>query len=180
MIASGKSTFAAELADALQIKALRSDVVRKKLFDRQAFESQDADFGEGIYSDDATSLTYGKLLINAQEEIEKGNSVILDATFSREHQRREVLRLAADMDTNIIFVECRCREEIIRQRLKKRTTDHDVSDARLKHLDAFKIRYEALDEISDENLIAIDTEMPLKENMTDILARVDMPVIYPP
>jgi predicted kinase len=84
------------------------------------------------------------------------------------------------MDINIIFVECRCREEIIRQRLKKRTTDHDVSDARLKHLDAFKIRYEALDEISDENLIAIDTEMPLKENMTDILARVDMPVIYPP
>ena len=42
MIASGKSTVAEALADALQIKTLRSDVVRKKLFDRQIFESQPA------------------------------------------------------------------------------------------------------------------------------------------
>ena len=41
----------------------------------------------------------------AQEVIEKVDSVILDATFSRRHQRDEVIRLARDMDANIIFIE---------------------------------------------------------------------------
>lgn len=48
MIASGKSTLARALADALQIRTLRSDVVRNELFDRRTFDSQDAEFGEGI------------------------------------------------------------------------------------------------------------------------------------
>jgi aminoglycoside phosphotransferase family enzyme/predicted kinase len=176
MIASGKSTVAKALAVALQIKVLRSDVVRKKLFDRQVFNSQEEEFGEGIYSQDATSLTYGKLLLLAHEEIERGRSVILDATFSREDQRREVLRLVKDMDADIVFVECRCRDEVIRDRLEKRDTTSQVTDARLKHLDAFKAVYEALDEISNEILISIDTERPLKENVAEILSRIDMPV----
>jgi hypothetical protein len=120
MIASGKSTLAKALADSLQIKVLRSDVVRKKLFDRQVFESQEEEFGEGIYSQDATSLTYGKLLLLAQEEIERGSSVILDATFSRKDQRREVLRLVEDRDADSGFVKCTCREVVIRQRLRHR------------------------------------------------------------
>jgi predicted kinase len=174
MIASGKSTIAAALADALQIRTLSSDVVRKKLFGRQAREFRDADFGEGIYSEEATALTYGKLLRQAQQEIDRGNSVILDASFSRIHQRREVLRLAADMNADIFFIECRCREEIIRQRLKKRAETPEISDARLKHLDGFKGRYEALDEISSRSLITIDTARPLKENLAEILSRADM------
>jgi hypothetical protein len=176
MIASGKSTVAKALADVLQIKVLRSDVVRKKLFDRHVLESQEEEFGKGIYSQDATSLTYGKLLLLAHEEIERGRSVILDATFSREDQRREVLRLVKDMDADIVFVECRCRDEVIRDRLEKRDTTSQVTDARLKHLDAFKAVYEALDEISNEILISIDTERPLKENVAEILSRIDMPV----
>lgn len=172
MIASGKSTVAGALAEALQIKRIGSDVVRKKLFSQQTFETRNAYFGEGMYSEDATSFTYGKLLIEAQKQIENGNSIILDATFSREYQRRDVLRMAADMDTNIVFIECRCREEVIRQRLKKRVDGHEVSDARLKHLHDFKRRYEAFNDIGNATVIAIDTEKPLEENMAEILARL--------
>jgi aminoglycoside phosphotransferase family enzyme/predicted kinase len=174
MIASGKSTVARALADALKVNVLRSDVVRKKIFDRRVSDFREVAFGEDMYSSEATSLTYGKLLLQAQEELEKGNSVILDATFSRKHQRREVLRLATDMDANILFVECRCREDVIRRRLKRRDAAHQVSDARLKHLDAFKARYEPLDDIEDETLISVDTEKPLKENVAEILSRVDI------
>jgi len=170
MIASGKSTVAQELADALQIKTFRTDVIRKKLFKRQAHKYTNTGFGEGIYSNNATSLTYGKLLLAAQEEVECGNSVILDATFSRKHQRQDVLRLAADMDANIVFIECQCREETIRRRLKKRASGGGVSDARLKHLDAFKARYETFDENSLATLIHLDTEKQLKKNMAAILA----------
>jgi aminoglycoside phosphotransferase family enzyme/predicted kinase len=171
MIASGKSTVAAALAAALQIKTLRSDVVRKQLFEQPAVKRQNADFGEGIYGDDATALTYGKLLRLAQEEIAGGNSVLLDATFSRKRQRREVSRLAADMEADILFIECRCGDKVLRQRLAERDNSPGVSDARLKHLNAFKARYEALDEIADEILIAIDTELPIEENLATILAR---------
>lgn len=170
LIASGKSTVAGALADALQIKVLGSDVVRKKLFDRQVYESREADFGEGIYSEDATALTYGKLLLLAQEEIEQGNSVILDATFSHKNLRREVLRLAEDMDANIVFIECRCREAVIRERLRKRSKTPAISDARLKHLEEFKFRYEALDEIPAGVKIPVDTEKPLAENVEKILS----------
>jgi aminoglycoside phosphotransferase family enzyme/predicted kinase len=175
MIATGKSTIAGALATALQAQVLQSDVVRKKLFDRQVNEFKEVDFGEDIYSREATSLTYSNLLLQAQEVIEKGNSVILDASFSRKDQRREVLRLAADADANIVFIECRCRDDIIRHRLKRRAAVPQASDARLKHLEAFRAQYEALDEISDEILISIDTERSLEENVAKILSRVDMP-----
>jgi uncharacterized protein len=174
MIASGKSTLAKALADALQIKVLRSDIVRKDLFDRQVFESQEEEFEEGIYSQDATSLTYGKLLLLAQEEIERGRSVILDATFSRKDQRREVLRLVEDRDADIVFVECRCREVVIRQRLRNRKKSPAISDARLKHLDESKSRFEALDEIPAENKIIVDTERPLAEIVEKILPHADI------
>ena len=175
MIASGKSTLAQALADALQIKVLRSDVVRKKLFDRQVFDSREEEFGEGIYSQDATSLTYGKLLLLAHEEIERGRSVILDATFSRKDQRREVLRLVEDRDADIVFVECRCREVVIRQHLRNRKKSPAISDARLKHLEEFKSRFEALDEIPAGNKIIVNTERPLAEIVEKILPHADMP-----
>jgi len=169
MIASGKSTVAEALADVLQIKVLRSDVVRKELFARQVFDSRQQDFEEGIYSQDATSLTYGRLLLLAQEEIERGRSVILDATFSREDQRREVLRLVEDGDADIVFVECRCREAVIKQRLRNRSKSSAISDARLKHLEEFKSRYEAPDEIPAGIKMTVNTEGSLAETVEKIL-----------
>ena len=174
MIASGKSTVAEALADALQIKTLRSDIVRKKLFDRQVFESQISGFGEGIYSEDATSLTYGKLLLLAQEEVEQDRSVILDATFSQKNLRREALRLAEDMDADIIFVECRSPEAVVIQRLRERSKSPSVSDARLMHLAEFRSRYEPPDEIPPGIKITIDTAGQLEENLKKILLRVDL------
>lgn len=170
MIASGKSTVANALADALQIKVLRSDVVRKKLFDRQLLESPEEEFEEGIYSQDATSLIYSRLLLLAQEEIEQGTSVILDATFSRKNLRREALRLVKDMNADIVFIECRCPEAVIRERLRKRSDSVSISDARLKHLKDFKLRYEALDDIPASLKIPVDTEKPLADNIEKILS----------
>jgi hypothetical protein len=128
-----------------------------------------------MYSQDATSLTYGKLLLLAQEEIEQGRSVILDATFSREDQRREMLRLVEDRDADIVFVECRCREAVIRKRLRNRSKSPAISDARLRHLEEFKSRYEAPDEIPPGIKIIVNTERSLAETVEKILPQADMP-----
>jgi hypothetical protein len=170
MVASGKSTIATELSVKLGIRILPSDLIRKELFGLEPDDFVDVPFGEGIYSKGASSLTYGKLLMLAQEEIKKGVSVILDATFSSQHQRSEALRLARDMDANIIFIECTSPIKVLKDRLVKRETDVSVSDARLHHFKQFKSQFEPLDDIADEMHIRIDTQKPVKENMAQILS----------
>ncbi len=168
---SGKSTIAKELHHRLHIRALSSDRIRKQLFDLRPNESMDLPFEEGIYSKDATALTYGKLLLTAQTEIERGNSVILDATFSRQHQRQEVLRLAVDMDANIIFIECVAPINILYARLKDREAKGvSVSDARRHHLSQLMEHFEPLTEIRNRLHIRINTKKPLKESIHKILS----------
>jgi hypothetical protein len=171
MPASGKSTIARELAKTLGVKVFRTDVVRKELFGLQPYEQMDIPFEEGIYSKGASSLTYGKLLLLAQEEIEKGCSVILDAMYGSRHQRSEVLRLAKDMDTNLMFVECICTEAVLKERLMSREATSSLSDARLRHFQQIKARFEPLNEVRDEMHISVDTERPLEESMEHILSQ---------
>jgi aminoglycoside phosphotransferase family enzyme/predicted kinase len=171
MPASGKSTIASELAKTLGVKVFRSDVVRKELFGLQPYEQRDVPFEEGIYSRGASSLTYGKLLLLAQEEVEKGRSVILDAMYGSRHQRSEVIRLARDMDTNLMFVECICPEAVLKERLMSREATSSVSDARLRHFQQIKARFEPLNEVRDDMHIRVDTERPLVDSMEHILSR---------
>ncbi|QTA92752.1 AAA family ATPase [Desulfonema magnum] len=170
MPASGKSTVSEELAKAFEIKVFHSDIVRKELFSATPDDSGVVPFGEGIYSVLATSFTYGKLLLLAQEEIDRGNSVILDATYSSERWRTEASRLAKDHDVNIIFAECVASDDLLKERLRKRETTSSVSDARIHHFEQFRKRYEPLKELQDEIHIQVDTEKPLGECMKQILS----------
>ena len=174
MPASGKSTISNELSRILDIKVFCSDLVRKELFGLKPHDFMDVPFEKGIYSKGASSLTYGKLLLLAQEEIEKGASVILDATFSNIHQRGEALRLARDTDANIVFVECLLPVTLSKSRLMKRRTGSSISDARLRHFEQFKNQFEPLNEIPDEIHISIDSERPLQESIRKILSQENM------
>jgi hypothetical protein len=179
MVASGKSTAARALAEALSIQVLRSDVVRKRLFDRSGQQSDVVPHGEGIYSQDATAQTYGRLLREAQAEIEKGRSLVLDATFGRESQRREALRLAEETGAAIVFVECLCSEAATRKRLAGRSGGDSVSDARLQHLDKLKAAFERPDELPAACRVRVDTEAPVETVLQKILAYLATPSACP-
>ena len=133
-------------------------------------------FEEGLYSREATSITYGKLLLLAQEEIEKENSVILDATFSRKNQRRQALRLAEATDANIVFLECLCSETVLKDRLKKRNTVPTLSDARPEHFENLKAVFEPTDDLSQSIHLTVDTQKSADDSIRDILARQDLPI----
>ena len=171
MPGSGKSSISKELSRMFGIKTLNSDVIRKELFGMKPGDPSDLPFEEGIYSKGATGLTYGKLLLLAQEEIEKGNSVILDATYGSEHHRVEALRMARDKDVNIVFVECVLKEKLLKERLSNRKTKLSVSDARLPNFEYFKKRFEPLNEVGDAMHIRVNTEKPLEKCMQQILAK---------
>lgn len=168
--ASGKSTIAAELSSVLHLEVLRSDVTRKELFGMKPQQTIDVPVGQGIYSHEASALTYGKLFLAAQEILERGQSVILDATFSRSAQRREALRLAGDTDANIIFVECTAPKVTLERRLKEREKERPVSDARLHHLEALQALVDPMDDIPGELRLIVPTDQPLRDSIQQILA----------
>ena len=171
MIASGKSTLAERLSQTLDVKVLRSDVIRKDLFGLKPDAAMEVPFGEGIYSEEVNRLTYGKLLLLAQEEVKKGCSVILDATFNNRRYRGEAQRLSQDLDADLIFVECVASLPEIRRRLLGRETNRSVSDARLHHLTEFKNIFEPLTEAEEKIRIRVNTEDSVEENIHKILSQ---------
>jgi hypothetical protein len=169
MPGSGKSTISKELSRVFGIKTFNSDVIRKELFGMKHVNLSGLPFEEGIYSKNASGLTYGKLLLLAQEEIEKGNSVILDATYANEHHRDEVLRMASDKDINIIFVECVLAENLLKERLSNRKTEFQISDAHLHHFEYFKKKFKPFNKVGDAMHIRVNTEKTLENCMQQIL-----------
>lgn len=179
MPATGKSTIAKELSRVLGIKTIRSDIVRKQIFGLQPHESGNELFGEKIYSSLVTSLTYGKLLCLAQEEIENGTSVILDATYSRTRYRREVINLAKDKGIKPIFIECDAEEKIMKQRLLERKFRPSVSDARIEHFEELNAGYERFRYAGNALHIRVNTSLSLEDSIRKVLIQAFRIDLYP-
>ncbi len=158
MIATGKSTVAKKLAAMFSIPCVRSDEVRKKLFHDLPEKSGDQGFEKGIYAPEASSLVYGRMLLDAQAILDKGGSVILDATCRRQKQRQDLLQLSKDTAANIIFVECRCPDRVIKTRLEKRERETTVSDAGPAQFKAIKQDMEPLDDIPKQMHLPVNTD----------------------
>ncbi|SDU59763.1 bifunctional aminoglycoside phosphotransferase/ATP-binding protein [Desulfobacula phenolica] len=169
--ATGKSTIAKKLSAVLGIKTIRSDAVRKQMFGLQPYESGTDLFGEKLYSPLVTSLTYGKLLCLAGEEIKKGRSVILDATYSKAKHRKEVICLAKEKGIKPVFIECRAGEKTIKERLLERQFSPSVSDARIDHFEKLTARYERFRYAGNALHISVDTAFPLEDVLRKILIK---------
>jgi len=165
---TGKSSFAERLRDILGIALFQSDEVRKDL--PEYSRSGPVPFGTGIYRQDTRGRVYSRLLALAQEEIKRGRPVILDATFSLRKWREETMRLAGDLDANILFFECVCETGTILQRMGRRRTEDSLSDARAEHLPGLLNEFEEMGELPAEHRTTIDTEQDLEENLRKVLA----------
>ena len=114
---------------------------------------------------------YSRLLSMAQEELKNGRSVILDATFSRQKWREEAIRLAQDLDANILFFECVSSQATILERLgRRREGENGGSDARAEHLPGLIDEFENMNELSPEQHARIDTENDIEANLRTILS----------
>ncbi len=160
MIAAGKSTVARHFSELLSIRHLRSDVIRKELFDISPDTEVASDFGEGLYAPEVTSLVYGKMLTHAHNEVKQGRSVILDATYSRRRFRHDVMQLSENTASPVLFIECTAPPDEIKKRLKKRGNAQEVSDARLKHYEEMKESFQPLSDIPSDRHIVVDTTLP--------------------
>jgi len=167
--ATGKSSLAQELAKAQLIPLFQSDLVRRE---RQSDPHHEVlPFGQGIYRPGMRHRVYAQLLALAQEKLKGGRSAVLDATFSRRKWRDDARQLAGDLDTNLVFVECLCKKETIRSRLKERETVSSLSDARLEHFTQMLEDFEPISELSPKIHLTIDTDQPLYNAFGHVLSQ---------
>jgi predicted kinase len=87
----------------------------------------------GIYSAEASQLTYTHLSALATTIIDAGFSVIIDAAFLKHEQRVPFQRLAGYLNVPYFIIEVTAPDDVLRTRIKQRK--NGISDADLSVLE---------------------------------------------
>lgn len=168
--ATGKSTQAKVLAEALGWAHVASDRVRKRKAGVPVIGRADTSTRERLYTSEMTEATYRTLQLRAVERGQDYKGTVLDATYSspgRRAQLRSTLRAAG---LPYVFVELTASDAALRERLADRTDDADTaSDARLDDFDLLNERYQAPDALEDARHIRVDTERTSEDTTLAIL-----------
>ncbi|MER6096494.1 AAA family ATPase [Streptomyces sp. NPDC001728] len=160
---SGKSTLSGALADRLGVTLLSSDRLRKELAGFPADRPASASYGEGLYTPEWTATTYAALLERAATLLSRGESVVLDATWSNAAQREAAHRVAERTSADLVALHCRIPDEMTAARLEGRASG--PSDADLDVANAMAAR-----EPPWAEAVVIDTSGPLEAAVSQALA----------
>lgn len=124
---SGKTTIAGRLADSLGAVLLSSDRVRKELADLVPEVHAYAGYRQGIYTPVHTERTYGELLRRAGELLGRGESVVLDASWTDAGLRARAARVAGDAHAELVALRCEVADRVAAERIRSR--GRTMSDA---------------------------------------------------
>jgi len=127
--ATGKTTLAGRLADHLGAVTLDSDRIRKELAGLPPDQSAAAAFRHGIYTTDWTERTYRELLERAGLLLERGETVVLDASWTTPRHRAAARTLAARTHSDLHELRCSATDTTIAQRLAHRAGGYSDADA---------------------------------------------------
>ncbi|MFA5323595.1 MAG: AAA family ATPase [Smithella sp.] len=175
LMGSGKSYQAHKLAARFGAEIIRTDILRKGLFNIVSTERRYEDFGEGIYSDDISRMVYEKAFDLAAEKIKQGKAVIIDASFKRREERLKALKTARSLGVGFYVLECFCSGEITKKRLEKRARDNDnTSDGRWELFQKQKDEFETIDEVPDDCRFKIDTSAAPEITRQEIIRKIKL------
>ncbi len=132
MIASGKSTLGQAWAKRCQATYYNTDRVRKELIGLEPTDRRPDPVGQGIYASEWTEKTYAAMLDRARADFANGEeTVVLDGSYGRRHDRDHVRHLAKAATARCVFVWCTCSDTEVERRLALRARDRGaVSDGR--------------------------------------------------
>jgi aminoglycoside phosphotransferase family enzyme/predicted kinase len=166
MSASGKSTLSQQLLDKLGAIRIRSDIERKRLFGIVSTDNTADKVGNnintGIYSTEASKLTYEKLITLTSMSIKAGYSVVVDAAFLKYKQRKPFQKLAEHLDVPYKIIQVSAPAEILRQRIMQRK--NDISDADLTVLEHQLNHWQPLPEEEMRYVAEVNSSEPLDIN----------------
>lgn len=140
----GKSTVAAEVADRVDGRRLRTDVVRKEILP------------DPQYTPEETGMVYGELFRRAYEVVGAGTSVVLDGTFKNRTFRRRAAALAEELGVEFLLFHVVCETEVVRERIAAR--EGDVSDADFEVHTTLREQFEPIevDHVTVDNSDGLD------------------------
>jgi len=103
---------------------LRSDLIRLEVLKDENI------FDEKVASNmSKRAMVYDETFRQADEALEKGDSVILDATFVTQSLRRQAAAIAAKYNKTFVILETHCPQEIAIARILRRTQENYESNA---------------------------------------------------
>jgi len=106
---------------------LRSDLIRLEVL-----KGQDV-FDEKVASDMSKRVSvYDEMFRRAEELIQKGKGVILDATFVTQELRRRAAEIAAKHNMTFVLLQTHCSEDVSIERIMRRTKEDYESNALTK------------------------------------------------
>ena len=110
---SGKSYFAAHLANKINADYINSDKVRRAMFDTRT------------YSINEKLSVYNEMLTQMKEVVKQNKNLVLDATFYNNDIRKKFLDEAVGAGS-IFFIEVKAEESVIRKRLQEKRVDSEA------------------------------------------------------
>jgi predicted kinase len=128
---TGKSTLAEHLVevDDRDWSLLSSDEVRKEQAGVAPTSGQEQAFGRGIYDEAHTARAYTELLRRAGTALDRGLSVVIDASWTSADHRSRASEVARDHGAALTQVRCVAPETLCVERLTDRRSGPHVSDA---------------------------------------------------
>lgn len=157
---AGKSFFARALAEKLQGIHLNSDIVRKELLEQPT------------YSENEKARVYQELFNRVRKSLEKGELVIVDATFSKFDHRLPYYNLIRKLKGKLSLIQIVADESVIRERLSKKRPD---SDADYKVYQKIKDQY---DEITLPYLMLSSTSLNIDEMLKEAVRYLEINELF--
>ena len=156
---TGKSYFCSKLAERLPFIILESDALRKGLFSAPSYSSQES------------SRLFRALHLLIERLLNKGVSLILDATNLSERFRERLYNIADRLDVRLILVRVEAPPQVVYERLKTRlegTNPENSSDADWRVYQRMKSTVEKI----RRNHYAVDTSRDITPVLDKIVREV--------
>jgi len=132
----GKSTATQSLLEELGAVRLRSDLERKRLHGVAPLAASRSATGAGIYTAEASALTYRSLGALARPILAAAFPVIADATFLQRAEREAFRAIAAEAGVPFLILDFHVPLETLRERIaERRARGDDPSEASLAVLE---------------------------------------------
>jgi len=154
---TGKSTLSRKLAKRINATLLKTDSVRRELFDKPS------------YNEEEKEVVYRTIFIMARYLLPWQN-VVIDGTFYRRKIRHRVYEVARRTGTEMQVVECTCPEHVIRRRMERRVyRTKAISDA---DYDVY-LKIKRLFEPINRRHIVVDTSGSSRESIRKVLKELE-------
>jgi uncharacterized protein len=124
---TGKTVLSGQIAARLGCVVLSSDRIRKELAGLPPQQHAAAPYNAGLYSPAWTSHTYEELLSRAGRLLTRGESVVLDASWTSAGHRACAEKLAHAVSADLVQLRCAAPAGLAARRLQARIGD--TSDA---------------------------------------------------